>query len=82
MEVTAMASVRYEVRVSGKLSDRARHAFNDMKVELVPPESIIYGEVATEARLRDLLALCSALGLQVVSLQQLPPGRGPATPYG
>ena len=77
-----MASVRYEVRVSGKLSDRTRHAFHDMKVEPVPPESIIYGEVANDARLRDLLALCSALGLQVVCLQQLPPGRGPAAPGG
>jgi len=77
-----MASVRYVVRVSGKLSDRARHAFTDMQVEPVPPESIIYGEVANEARLRDLLALCSSLGLQVVSLQQLPPGRGPAPPEG
>jgi hypothetical protein len=82
MEVTAMASARYEVRVSGKVSDRVRHAFDDMKVEPVAPESIIYGEVANEARLRNLLALCSALGLQVVSLQQLPPGWGPATPEG
>jgi hypothetical protein len=82
MEVTAMAGVRYEVRVSGKVSDRVRHAFDDMTVEPVPPESIIYGEVANEARLRDLLTLCSALGLQVVSLQQLPSGRGPGTPEG
>jgi hypothetical protein len=67
-----MAGVRYEFRVSGLLSDRARHAFSDMTVQPVPPESIIYADVVDEAHLRDVLALCGALGLELVSLQQLP----------
>jgi hypothetical protein len=68
-----MAGVRYEFRVSGLMSDRARDAFGDMIVQHVPPQSIIYADVADKAQLRDLLALCSALGLELVSLQQLPP---------
>jgi hypothetical protein len=67
-----MADVRYEFRVSGMMSDVARDAFDDMIVEPVPPESIIYAEVVDETDLWDLLALCSALGLELVSLQQLP----------
>jgi hypothetical protein len=67
-----MAGVRYEFRVSGLMSDRARDAFSDMIVQAVPPESIIYADVVDEAHLRDLLALCGALGLELVSLQQLP----------
>ena len=67
-----MASARYEFRVSGLMSDRARDAFGDMTVQPVPPESIIYADVVDEAHLRDLLALCGALGLELVSLQQLP----------
>jgi hypothetical protein len=43
-----------------------------MTVQPVPPESIIYADVVDEAHLRDVLALCGALGLELVSLQQLP----------
>ena len=71
-----MAGVRYEFRVSGLMSDRARDAFSDMIVQHVPPESIIYADVVDEVHLRDLLALCSALGLELVSLQQLPAAGG------
>jgi hypothetical protein len=74
-----MAGVRYEVRVTGRMSERARDAFSDMKVDPVPPESIIYAEVADEAHLRELLASCGALGLEVVSLQQLPADSGSVT---
>jgi hypothetical protein len=71
-----MAGVRYEFRMSGLMSDRARDAFRDMIVQPVPPESIIYADVADEAHLRDVLALCGALGLELVSLQQLPEAGG------
>ena len=74
-----MSGVRYEFRVSGLMSDRAREAFSDMNVQPVPPESIIYAEVVDEAHLRELLALCSALGLELVSLQQLPAAGGSLT---
>ena len=77
-----MAGVRYELRVSGLLSDRARDAFSDMIVQPVPPESIIYTHVVDEAHLRELLALCSALGLELVSLQQLPAAGGSVTRDG
>ena len=73
-----MAGVRYEFRVSGLMSDRARDAFSDMIVQPVPPESIIYADVVDDAHLRDLLALCGALGLELVSLQQLPAAGGSA----
>ena len=71
-----MAGVRYEFRVSGLMSERARDAFSDMIVQPVPPESIIYADVVDEAHLRDVLALCQALGLELVSLQQLPEAGG------
>jgi hypothetical protein len=67
-----MAGVRYEFRVRGLISDRVRDAFSDMTIQPVPPESIVYADLVDEAALRDLLALCGALGLELVSLQQLP----------
>jgi hypothetical protein len=67
-----MAGTRYEFRVSGLMSEQARYAFSDMAIQAVPPQSIIYADLADESQLRDLLALCAALGLEVVTLQQLP----------
>ena len=67
-----MARARYEVRVNGRLSERARGAFCAMNVRSVPPQTIVFGELTEQSDLGDLLALCSAMGLEVVSLRQLP----------
>ena len=67
-----MTPARYEVRVNGHLSERARSAFCAMDVATVPAQTIVFGELADQSDLRDLLALCSEMGLEVVSLQRLP----------
>ena len=67
-----MVATRYEVRVNGTLSERARSAFCALDVRSVPAQTIVFGELAEQSDLRDLLALCSAMGLQVVSLRRLP----------
>jgi hypothetical protein len=51
-----------------------------MDVRSVPPQTIVFGEVSEPSGLRDLLALCDALGLQVVSVQRLPHRTGGAGP--
>ncbi|MHA6628512.1 hypothetical protein ACU61A_23995 [Pseudonocardia sichuanensis] len=43
-----------------------------MDVRSVPAQTIMFGELSEPAELHDLLALCNAMGLQVVSLQRLP----------
>lgn len=72
-----MAGVRYEVRVSGVLSERARSAFCSMDVTPVPLQTIVVGELAEQSGLGELLALCRAMGLEVVSLQRMPPDAPP-----
>lgn len=67
-----MVPVRYEVRVNGCFSERVRSAFCTMDTRTVPPQTIMFGELAEQSDLCDLLALCSAMGLEVVSLQRLP----------
>jgi hypothetical protein len=67
--VTAM---RYEVRVAGRMSERARSAFGDMTVVAVAPETIIYAQLADDAHLHGLLDLCQNLGLHVVAVQEAP----------
>jgi len=75
-----MDPARYEVRLNGPLSERARSALRPMDVRSVPPQTIVFGEVSEPSGLRDLLALCDALGLQVVSVQRLPHRTGGAGP--
>ena len=71
-EANFMGSARYEVRVNGRLSERARSAFSTLDVTSVPSQTIVFGELAEVSDLGGLLALCSSLGLEVVSLRRLP----------
>jgi hypothetical protein len=61
----------YELRVAGRMSERACSAFMDMTVLPVAPETILYGRL-TDAQLHGLLALCQDLGLQVVAIREAP----------
>jgi len=67
-----MTMNRYEFRVAGKLSDRARHAFDDMEVVEAPPETIIRGVVVDDSHLHGILALLQTMGLQVVAMNEVP----------
>jgi hypothetical protein len=71
-ETDVMALARYEVRLNGVLSERARSAFCALDVALIPPQTIVFGDLAEVTDLADVLALCRAMGLEVVSLRRLP----------
>ncbi|HEY2205698.1 MAG TPA: hypothetical protein VGH99_14595 [Pseudonocardia sp.] len=58
--------------MTGRLSELARNVFPGMEIHAVPPETIIYGNIADEEQLSELLALCRTLGLELVSFQRLP----------
>ena len=68
-----MPDRRYEVRVTGRLSQRARSAFAGMEVEEVTAESVISSLVHEDEQLHELLAVIQSLGLHVVSVQQVAP---------
>jgi hypothetical protein len=70
--MSMMMRARYEIRVNGHLSERARSAFCPMEVQSVPPQTIVFGELDEQSDLCDLLALCSSMGVEVVSLERLP----------
>lgn len=66
---------QYEFRVSGRLSDRTRDAvgdFSEMRIVAAPPETILYGAVTDQAHLHGILTFLESLGLQIVSVHQLP----------
>jgi hypothetical protein len=68
-----MPGRRYEVRVSGRLSQRARDAFAGMDIAEVTAETVIAGRAEHGEQLHELLAVVQSLGLHVVSVQRVAP---------
>jgi hypothetical protein len=66
-----MSEYKYELRVAGRLSDRARGAFPQMAVDTAPTETVISGDAVDESGLHGLLALCRSLGLEVTSFHRV-----------
>jgi hypothetical protein len=62
-----MMTKAYEFRVDGHLTDQAREAFCDMRIEQTPDGAILHGDVIDESHLLGILAQCRSLGLVVVS---------------
>ena len=66
-----MTSKTYEFRVDGQLTDQAREAFCDMRIEEVPAGAALFGDVIDESHLLGIMAQCRSLGLVVVSAQRV-----------
>ncbi len=61
----------YEFRVDGRLTDQAREAFCDMRIEERPDGAALYGDVIDESHLLGILDQCRSLGLVVVSAHRV-----------
>jgi hypothetical protein len=66
-----MANARYELRVAGCLSERARWAFPGMRVATVRPQTSICAEIDDGTDLHELLERCSGMGLRLISVRRL-----------
>jgi hypothetical protein len=66
-------TTRYEIRVEGPLSDRAREAFCDMRIEEVTAGARLRGMVIDESHLLGIMAQIRALDLIVLSARPVPP---------
>ena len=67
-----MTTNRYEFRVTGRLSERAKGAFDGMEVVDAPAETIIRGTVVDDSHLHGILALLQTMGLHVVAMNEVP----------
>ena len=56
----------------GHLSARARAAFGDDQVACTGSETAIRGVLRDPSDVHEFVARCSSLGLQVISLRQIP----------
>jgi hypothetical protein len=68
-----MTTQAYEFRVDGRLTDQAREAFCDMRIEEAPAGATLYGDVIDESHLLGILAQCRLLGLTLVSAHRVSP---------
>ena len=68
-----MADRRYEVRVTGRMSQRARDAFSGLDVAEVTAETVISGLVPPDEGLHQFLSVVQGLGLHIVSVQLVAP---------
>ncbi len=66
-----MAGTRYELRVAGCLSERARWAFPGMRVATLRPQTYICAEIDDGSDLHELLERCSGMGLRLISVRRL-----------
>ena len=67
-----MMTSQYEFQVDGRLTEQAREAFCDMRIEERPDGASLYGEVIDESHLLGIMAQCRTLGLVVVSAHRIP----------
>ena len=69
-EEEAVTRRRYEFRITGKLSERARVGFPGMDIVEVPAETVISGEVNDDGDIQQILTVIQSLGLQLVSVRR------------
>ena len=80
-----MAAANYEIRIKGRISDSLRSAFEGLAVSTEPVETIVYGPLAGQEAVHQLLIRLESIGLEVVEFRRLPgetgdPGAAPASP--
>jgi hypothetical protein len=64
-------SERFEIRISGHLSERARAAFPGLAVVDVPAETVLRGWSQDEDDVHSVLDRIQELGLELVSVRRL-----------
>jgi hypothetical protein len=79
-----VGAANYETGIKGRLSDSLLLAFEGLAVTTEPVETILYGPIADQEAVHELLSKLQSLGLEVVEFRRLPgedsdPGSGSAS---
>jgi hypothetical protein len=75
-------AANYEIRIKGRVHDSLLPAFEGLEVTTEPVETIVYGPIANQEAVHELLIKLESLGLEVVEFRRLPgqPDPGTASP--
>ena len=72
-----MGAANYEIRIKGRVSDSLLPVFEGLAVTTEPVETIVYGPLADQEAVHQLLIKLESLGLEVVEFRRLPGGSDP-----
>jgi hypothetical protein len=67
-----VGAANYEIRIKGRVNDSLLSAFEGLAVTTEPVETIVYGPLADQEAVHQLLIKMESLGLEVVEFRRLP----------
>lgn len=67
-----LTTERYEIRVKGRVSEETAFAFDGLRVDVRPVETVLHGEITDQAALHGLLDRVADLGLELIEVRRLP----------
>jgi hypothetical protein len=65
----------YEIRIKGRVGDALLASFEGLDAEIEPAETVLRGSHLDQAALHGVLERVRSLGLELVEVRQLKPGR-------
>lgn len=68
---TWQALSAYEIRISGRLGDSFRLAFEDLSITVTPAETVLRGRDLDQAALYGILERIQALGFELLEVRRL-----------
>jgi hypothetical protein len=71
---SAAKPLRYEVRVTGKLSEEELRSLEGLVARVEPAGTVLLADVVDRAALHGVLHRLRALGLELLEVRRLPPG--------
>ena len=66
-----VASVDYEIRIKGRLSDLLCGAFEDFNAAVRPAETVMRGELRDQSELDGVLDQIQSLGLELIEVRRI-----------
>lgn len=73
-ETSEATTARYEIHIKGRVGDDLTGAFEGLRAEVQPVETVLHGELPDQAALHGMLERVQALGLELMELRRLPGG--------
>ena len=70
----------YVISVAGRLSDDLMSAFPGLHRTQVPVHTMLSGELPDQCALQGVLTTLDGLGVEIIEVRQLPPGRARRPP--
>lgn len=70
-----MTDNEYEIIVRGTVAGEVLEELDALRVEALPPQTVLRGRVRDQAALHGMLRRFESLGIELVEVRQLPPSR-------